>query len=213
MRKRSSEKAPAAIRDDAPGATATDINPFDDLQIGAKLKHARRLKGLLLKQLADAVGCTESFLSKVENDKVRPSLQTLHAIVSQLDTSIGELFSPTASERAQIMRKHERPRIATFPRKGPGVTIESLVPSSTLQLLYGSIHVVAPGGSSEGLISHQGEEIGYLIEGELELQVGDQRYHLQAGDSFFFASILPHGYRNPGTTEARIVWINTPPTF
>src|SRR5690606_41680332 len=113
---------------------------FHQLQLGVKLKHARRLRGLRLKELAQAVGCTESFLSKVENDKVRPSLQMLHAIVSQLDTSIGELFSPTANERAQIMRKHERPRIATFPHQGPGVSIESLVPSSTLKLLYGSIH-------------------------------------------------------------------------
>ena len=191
----------------------TDPNPFTDLQIGAKLRHARRLKGLLLKQLADAVGCSESFLSKVENDKVRPSLQTLHAIVSLLDTSISELFSPTANERVHVMRQHERPRITTSPRKGPGVTIESLLPSATLQLLYGSIHVVAPGGSSEGQISHKGEEIGYVIEGELELGVGEERYLLQAGDSFFFASILPHGYRNPGTTQTRVVWINTPPTF
>lgn len=190
-----------------------DLAVFDDLQIGSKLKHARRLKGMLLKDLANAVGCSESFLSKVENDKVRPSLQMLHSIVSHLDTSISELFSTTAGEKNRVMRKHERPRITTSPRKGPGVSIESLVPSATLKLLYGSIHVVQPGGSSEGMIEHKGEEIGYVLEGELELTVGDTVYGLKPGDSFFFQSNLPHGYKNPGKVETRIVWINTPPTF
>lgn len=190
-----------------------NLENFQDLQIGAKLKHARLLKGLLLKELADAVGCSESFLSKVENDKVRPSLQTLHSIVSHLNTSIGDLFSATPSEKNRIMRDHERPKIVTSPRKGPGVTLESLVPSSTMQLLYGSIHVVAPGGGSEGMIEHKGEEIGYVLQGELELTVAETTYHLQAGDSFFFQSNLPHGYKNPGKVETRVVWINTPPTF
>jgi transcriptional regulator with XRE-family HTH domain len=187
---------------------------FYELQIGAKLKHARRLKGLLLKELANAVGCSESFLSKVENDRVRPSLQMLHSIVSELDTSIGELFSVAANEKNRVMRSHERPKITTTaPRKGPGVTLESLVPSATLKLLYGSIHVVAPGGTSEGLIEHKGEEIGYVLQGELELTIGDTTYDLKPGDSFFFQSNLPHGYRNPGKVETRVVWINTPPTF
>jgi transcriptional regulator with XRE-family HTH domain len=187
---------------------------FHELQIGAKLQHARRLKGLLLKELANAVGCSESFLSKVENDRVRPSLQMLHSIVSELDTSIGELFSVSANEKNRVMRSHERPKIATTaPRKGPGVTLESLVPSATLKLLYGSIHVVAPGGSSEGMIEHKGEEIGYVLQGELELTIGDTTYDLKPGDSFFFQSNLPHGYRNPGKVETRVVWINTPPTF
>jgi transcriptional regulator with XRE-family HTH domain len=192
-----------------------DVAGFDDLQIGAKLKFARRLKGLRLKELANAVGCSESFLSKVENDKVRPSLQTLHSIVSYLNTTISDLFSPLANERNRIMRKHERPKIATSPprKKGSGVTLESLVPGSTLQLLYGSIHVVAPGGSSEGMIAHQGEEIGYILEGELELTIDNTSYSLGPGDSFFFQSNLPHGYRNPGDVETRVVWINTPPTF
>lgn len=186
---------------------------LDSLQIGAKIKHTRRLRGMLLKDLAQVVGCSESFLSKVENDKVRPSLQMLHAIVAELNTSISELFSEAAMEKERIMRKHERPVLATSSRKGPGVTLESLVPSATLGLLYGSIHMVEPGGGSEGMIEHQGEEIGYVLAGELELTIDGTTYHLNEGDSFFFPSNLPHGYRNPGSVTTRVVWVNTPPTF
>src|SRR5690606_6801958 len=190
------------------------LDDFHQLQLGVKLKHARRLRGLRLKELAQAVGCSESFLSKVENDKVRPSLQMLHAIVSSLDTSIGELFSSSATEKNRIMRLSDRPTIETSsPRKSPGVTLESLVPSATLDLLYGSIHVVEPGGSSAGMIAHQGEELGYVLQGELELTIDDATYHLHVGDSFFFQSNLPHGYRNPGEITTKVIWVNTPTTF
>ena len=60
---------------------------------------------------------------------------------------------------------------------------------------------------------HSGEEIGYVLEGEIELTVDGHKYRAKMGDSFHFRSELPHGYRNVGPTPARILWINTPPTF
>lgn len=64
----------------------------ENLIIGAYLKHARLNRRRSLRQLSDEVGCSESFLSKVENDKLRPSLAMLHRIVSALGVSIGKLF-------------------------------------------------------------------------------------------------------------------------
>ena len=58
--------------------------PPTEIRIGIRLKHARLTKGLSLRQLADEVGCSESFISKIENDKVRPSFSTLHRIVAAL---------------------------------------------------------------------------------------------------------------------------------
>ena len=46
-----------------------------------------------------------------------------------------------------------------------------------------------------------------------DAMTGDTTHHLKAGDSFFFRSELPHSYRNPGDIEARVLWVNTPPTF
>ena len=70
-----------------------------------------------------------------------------------------------------------------------------------------------PGGNSGGVLQHEGEECGYVLDGRLELCVGSKKYSLSRGDSFFFPSTVPHTYRNPGKVKARIVWINTPPTF
>jgi transcriptional regulator with XRE-family HTH domain len=188
---------------------------LEELQVGAKLRHARRVRGLRLKELAERVGCSESMLSKVENEQVRPSLKMLHRLAQELDTSIGALFGRPSQDAGVVMRQADRPSIATsaFGRKGAGVRIECLLPDPVDKLLYASIHVVDPGGGSEGAIEHQGEEVGYVLEGEFELTVDGRTYLLRQGDSFFFPSKLPHGYRNPGTRPARVVWVNTPSTF
>ena len=73
-----------------------------------------------------------------------------------------------------------------------------------------NVHVVAPGGEKIDLITHQGEAVGYLVSGTIELTIDDTTYLMTAGDSFFFKAYLTNSYRNVGPDEARIVWVNTP---
>ena len=204
----------APITDGMVIAAAPVPEETENLRIGAKLRHARRVKGLSLKELADTVGCSESLLSKVENDRVRPSLQMLHKIVHRLDTSIAALFTQAPDSDNVVTRAADRRVIRIKSREATdGVRLECLVPWQEGTLLQGCIHVVEPGKGSEGQIDHQGEEVGYVVEGELELTLAGRVYHLAAGDSFFFPSHVPHGYRNPGTVTTRVIWINSPPTF
>ena len=77
--------------------------------IGVRLRHARLTKGLSLRAVADQVGCSESFVSKIENDKVNPSLATLHKLVRVLETNIAALFSDGPDESSvQIFRPGSR---------------------------------------------------------------------------------------------------------
>jgi len=214
-------RAPAALplpadSDSEAEADASPIRHIDDLQIGAKLRHARKVQGLRLKDLALAVDCSESLLSKIENEQVKPSLKILHRVATELQTSIGALFSGASNSKRVVMRRTERPVIRTNAIGRPdsaGVRLECLIPDPADRLLYGSIHIVEPGGGSEGFIEHKGEEVGYVLEGELDLVVDGTTYHLDTGDSFFFDSNLPHGYRNPGDVVTRVIWVNTPSTF
>jgi len=186
-----------------------------ELRIGTRLRHARLTKGLTLRQVAELAQCSESLVSKLESDRARPSLTLLHRIVQVLEINIGTLF--TEGEDAppvQVFAPGGRPVISVDPlRRGDGVALERLVPGARARLLQGNIHIVEPGGSSDGTIQHEGEEVGYVLEGELELVVEGVTYRLSAGWSFFFDSNLAHGYRNPGTVTTRVVWINSPATF
>jgi len=184
-----------------------------ELLVGKRLRQARKAKGLRLNQLALAVGCSESLLSKIENDKARPSLQMLHNIVNNLGITIGNLFADRSMSDDIVTRGDERAIIRMDSTGNSRTWLECIVPEDGGQFLYGSIHVVDPGGGSAGAISHHGEEVGYVLEGMFELTVKDRIYTLNPGDSFFFTSDLPHSYRNPGTVQTRVLWVNSPPTF
>ena len=170
--------------------------------------------GLRLKDVASGAGCSESLLSKIENGRANPSVQMLHRIAAVLGTNFSSLFAEPDAEAGMVTRTGERPLIHTEQlRGGKGVTMERLIPYAGGHLLQGNIHIVEPGGESEGYLEHVGEEVGYVIEGRLELTVDDKTVILEVGDSFNFRSEHPHKYRNPGKTVAKIIWINTPPTF
>ena len=185
------------------------------LHLGGRLKHARLLLGFNLRQVAEAAGITEGYVSKLENDRVRPSLATLHRLANILQTNIGELVSTDPFGKNVVVVLRDRRQVFQFTdgRGGVGTSLEKLIPSRPDNLLQANIHVVVPGGGSEELISHRGQEFGFVLEGQLELLVSDEVYLLSAGDAFCFDSELPHGYRNKGEATARIVWVNTPPTL
>lgn len=184
------------------------------LAIGTRLRHARLTRGSRMKDVAEAAGCSESLVSKIENNKVQPSLQVLHNLCAVLKIGLGELFSPQDEDASVVTRAEQRPVVDMDPlRRGEGIRMERVIPYAKGHLLQSNIHIVAPGGSSFGLISHEGEEVGYLIAGEIELFVGDKAYQLSAGDTFCFRSEIGHGYRNRGASEARVLFVNTPPTF
>ncbi len=185
-----------------------------EVRIGLRLRHARIVRGLTLKQVADAAECSESLISKLENDRASPSFTMLHRLTAILGVNIAALFAGNEEIGGVVSHPGVRPVIVTDQlRRGRGIKLERLVPYSHSFLLQGNIHHIAVGGRSDGNIAHSGEEVGYVLEGEIELTVDGRRYRVKAGDSFHFRSELPHGYRNVGAKPARIIWINTPPTF
>lgn len=201
-----------------PKASAPDARrQIAEVQIGARLKHARLSRGYTLKQLAEAVSCSESLISKVENDKVRPSIYMLHRLTQALDTNIAALFSENGPEFGPvcILRSGQRPTFQVDPdwHAGDGMWLERIIAPAKGGLLQANILSLAPNARSDGVIQHPGEELGFVLEGQLELIVDEVVYVLQAGDAFFFPSSMAHGYRNTGKKIVRVLWVNTPPSF
>lgn len=181
--------------------------------LSVRLRHARKVAGLTLKQVAEAANCSESLISKLENDAASPSLAMLHRLALALGSNVSELTSENWVSEGPVLRAGDRQinRFATGAQKGY-IDLERITHLQKGGLLQGDIHIVSPGMVSE-VIEHAGEEMGYVIEGSLELTLGETTYTLNAGDSFHFPSNIPHGYRNSTRCIARILWVNTPATF
>ncbi len=181
-------------------------------QLGDKLRHLRRKSGLTLKQLGELTGCSESMLSKAERGHVVPSLDLLSRIAMQLGTSVAGLFVEAPERSCFVYKEGERPKLELGSAAHQGHTLlERLIPYAQGRQLNANLHVVPPGGGSAGVLSHDGEEVGFVIEGYIEITVDSETHLVGPGGSFFFHSELPHRYRNIGTTTARIVWVNSPP--
>ncbi|MEH3024027.1 MAG: cupin domain-containing protein [Pseudomonas oryzihabitans] len=182
--------------------------------LGMRLRHARKVTGLTLKQVAVAAGCSESLISKLENDAASPSLAMLHRLAGALGSNVSALTSEEWVSDEPVLRAGDRPVKRFVKRNKNGeIGLERITHLQKGGLLQGNIHIVAPGVASDGLIEHPGEEMGYVLEGSIDLTIGEQTYRLMAGDAFHFPSNVPHGYSNPGRVEARILWVNTPVTF
>lgn len=188
-------------------AVEADAGGKSPPMLGARIRHARRVAHLTMTQLAEKANCSESLVSKIESGQATPSLAMLHRIAAALNTNIATLTEDGPVD-SPVLRRGERPVISAG-----GISLERLVLPKRGGLLQANIHIVEPGAASDGQIVHAGEEVGYVLQGRLELTLGDERHEIRAGDSFTFPSQLPHGYRNVGKTVARILWVNTPATF
>jgi transcriptional regulator with XRE-family HTH domain len=182
--------------------------------LARRLKHARLVQGLTLKALALEAGCSESMLSKVERGHASPSLAKLHRLAKALHTNIAELTSGEENPVSPLMRSGERAVIEfRTGRQRGSIKLERIIIPSTAWLLQADIHILEPQAKSGEQITHAGEELGFVLEGELELTLDKKKHLLKIGDSFHFFSDVPHSYRNPGSSVTRILWVNTPPTF
>ena len=188
--------------------------------LGEELRALRKAHGLTLQALAEAAGKSVSFLSKIERGLARPSITALQDIAEALGVPIGWFFQTDgpapADERPFIVRANRRRRL-----RYAGVTstdymgFEDYLLSANLdgQLALGMSRYEPGGTAGDDLYTHQGEEAGLVLEGEIELRLDTRSFRLKPGDSFSFPASIPHTYRNPGETTAVIVWANTPVTL
>jgi transcriptional regulator with XRE-family HTH domain len=201
-------------RVDRAALTAIDGDQDDALPaVGPRVRHLRRLHRLRLKDLAIAAGCSESLLSRIENSLVVPSLSTLHRLCKALNVNIAALLDPKEDEICTIYGPNERPRYMRNPSEGDGSTAEILIPFAEHRQLEGLLLEMPANGPMCGPFQHAGEEVGYVMSGELELIVEGEHHRVPTGYSFFFLSDRPHSYRAAGDQNCRVIWINTPPTF
>lgn len=181
--------------------------------VGSRIRAFRKLQRLRLVDLAGRAGCSESLLSRIETGSVMPSLSTLHQVSQALGVNVAVLLEPPPEQICTVYAPGTRPQtLHNAVAEGDGSSAESMVPYAPERRLEGLIVHLPDGGDLCGPFSHEGEEVGLVLEGTLELIVAGERHLLSNGSSFFFGSEHQHAYR-AASGPCRVVWINTPPTF
>jgi transcriptional regulator with XRE-family HTH domain len=181
-----------------------------DAELGPRLRRLRTSRVLTLRELAARAGVTESFLSQVERGVATPSIASVQRIARGLGLSIADLFAEVESA-GKVVRATERRRIQ-YP--GLGAVDEFLTrgKGGRLQVIMSTVE--PGGGTGEEPYTHESdEEVLVVLEGELDLWVGDEHFHLEQGDAVTHSSRVPHRNTNNGSGPARILFCSTPPSY
>lgn len=186
------------------GKAIARTKPQNDPALGAIIRKRRKQLDLTLQALCDAAGLSVGYLSQVERGQATPSLGTLAQIAQGLGVGL-EYFIAAPKPADSLSRAGARPQ---FSIDGSSILYESVgaeFPGAELSCYL--LHV-PPGYASE-TVSHEGEEIIFLLEGEIVQVLGGQRFILQQGDSLHYSGSTPHSWSNETETTARILWTGT----
>ncbi|MDH3673252.1 MAG: cupin domain-containing protein [Gammaproteobacteria bacterium] len=189
--------------------------------LGDEIRQLRKARKLTLQQLAEQTGKSVGFLSQVERNITKPSVAALQDIGEALGVHIGWFFQGDIEaddkERQFIVRCEHRRRLSYSGLSSTDYLglHDSLLSSNLNGELVLGLSRYQPGASTgDDAYSHRGEEAGLVLSGVLELNIGENAFTLNAGDSFSFPSHLPHRYANPSAEdETVVVWANTPITL
>ena len=182
------------------------------MDVGARLQAIRKLKGLSQRELAKRAGVTNSTISMIEKNSVSPSISSLKKVLGGIPMSLVEFFSMDLAEANQAQVVYKSDELIDI---GSGAVTMKLVGRAHPNRVMAFLDETYPPGTDTGIemLNHEGEEAGVLVEGRLELTVGEAVYILESGDSYYFESNQPHRFRNPFDVPARLISATTPANF
>lgn len=177
------------------------------MNLGFKIKEKRLLLCLTQEELANRCELTKGYISQLENDKVSPSIETLEIILEVLGTSLSEFFKDKSEDNIVYTQEEQ------YDKEFIGYTQTWLVPNSQERTMEPIYVVLEPHSETFHDYPHQGEEFGYVIEGEIQIVYGDSVKCLKAMESFYFISNKEHYIMNKTDNKAKIIWVSCPPNF
>ena len=182
----------------------------DTLSIGQKINDWRKKKRLTLKQLAQKTDLTAGYMSQVENDKASPSISTLKKISTALGVRIIDFFSDEIVNDPKVLKQDQWTKVLLPGWKADVRQMVHIVGNKRMQPFF---TVIPPNGGSRDPYTHQGEEVGIVLEGCLTLTIGKETHEIGPMTSFYSSSLLQHSWVNNGSEPCRIIWVITPPTW
>ena len=171
--------------------------------LGEKIKDLRLACNLTQEELADRCELSKGYISQIENDLTSPSIATLVDLLAALGTNLKEFFASEEDDEKVVYNKDE-----FIEKQGNGYVLNWLVPNAQKNVM-----VLQSESSTEDDFPHEGEEFGFVLEGEIKIVLGKKSYKCKKGQSFYFVSNKVHKIVNEKAKRAVFIWVSSPPNF
>lgn len=176
--------------------------------VGARILVVRRLNGWSQRQLARRAGVPHSAISMIEQGQISPSINSLQKVLNGVPMTLAEFFSLDLDVQIRVFFK--RDQISRTEKNGIARAFLAGRGGDNAVVV---VHEHYPPGADTGeepLVA-DGEMIGFVISGAVEMTVGGDVEVQQAGDGFYFERSRPHRFRNPGRESADLFCARLPP--
>ena len=189
-----------AAQNDIPETTAMTL-----VAIGNRIREVRQARGLTLQAIADVSGLSPSMLSLVERGRASPSIGSLIVIANSLGVAMSDLLATeSAVEEKLVVRADEAKVVETAQHVVRRLLREDRAHGVSVAINEYDPHT----GSAEKPIAHEGYEYGYVLEGELTVEVDGTSHLLRNGDLISYSSRRHHKIWNHGGKKVRTLWFN-----
>lgn len=182
--------------------------------LGTKIREIRLEKGLKLNELAEKTQLTSSYISQIERNITEPSLSSLKKIAISLGVPIYTFLSTEKKQNVYIQssmrKKLELPNSS--------MVYEFISPMASdkevdikMETIY--FQLEPESWSNDEFMLHAADECIFVIEGKIELFLGDEKYILNSGDSIYIKENMPHKFYNPTSEKVTGISNICPPIY
>jgi transcriptional regulator with XRE-family HTH domain len=177
------------------------------VEVGERLRAIRQLRRKTLKEIAGAAGLSESFLS--ERGRTNATIATLQRLSTALGIEVSDLFA--ASAQGPSLRRRDARDFVAWGLLGRKALLTPK-PFHSLEVVVAQFE---PGGSTgdEPYTHGDSEELLIVVEGRVQVQLGEEIYEVAAGDSVHYQSSTPHRVANAGNEAAEVLFVISPPSY
>jgi transcriptional regulator with XRE-family HTH domain len=183
--------------------------PDENNRAGERIKSLRIEKGMSIEDLSRASMISEANLLSFEENKALPPLGNIISLAKAFDVSVGEVFGDIADSPFCIVRNDARKTVSRFNSiegDSYGYSYESLGYQKKNRQMEPFLVTLTPGSTSPVEANqHIGEEIIFVLEGQVEVTLLDHKDILIPGDSIYYDSTMPHVISCHGDKTATIL--------
>lgn len=198
---------PGDFLTDASRVRHPEAGPKEREYLGDRVRNARTMRGLTLRDLSSRTGIDPATLNRIESNEMIPPLGELIRIGKALEMKMGFFISPGVDKPVTVVRADERQPVSRYGESRSeryGYFYESLAPEKANRAMEPFVVTLLPTDIEE-LSTHDGQEFIFVLEGEMKARVGDQIEFLQPGDAVYYDSTQPHYVRCVGGRETKIL--------
>ena len=180
------------------------------MHIGNKVRELRKHLDMTLVELSEKSGVQIATLSRIENNKMVGSLDSHMAISKAMGVDVTRLYSDIIREESRVDVGKSKDKADIFVHSSKA-TSEILTTNITSKKMM-PVLLTLEGGGQTGAEQYglKSEKFVYVLDGQLEVRIGEQAYPLSKGQTMYFDGSLQHSIKNPGKATARAICVTTP---